>query len=146
MRSLVSKLPWWAFRVGSCSDFLLPHCLAQLPNSTVENKLALGQKYNLLPLTHSYLPTQRLPITMPYVEKFTNTKELWRRLFIMKTATWMKTRRLGKAAPAHQAQKHFEPTGGEPSLLGENEATVKSFNLTRKTNILLGLHPFPSFV
>lgn len=58
MRSLVSKLPWWASRAGSRSSFLSPPPLAtqlltQLPDSTVENKLASGQKYNLL---HSLIP------------------------------------------------------------------------------------------
>lgn len=62
----VSKLPWWAFRVGYWSDFLFPHCLLQLRNSTVENQLASGQKYNLRLLTDSQVPIPKYhQIEMP---------------------------------------------------------------------------------
>lgn len=72
----MSKLPWWAFRAGSWSDFLFPHCLTQLPNSTVETKLTLGQKYNPLSLTHSHPLPKYDQIEMPFEGKLTNTKEL----------------------------------------------------------------------
>lgn len=81
----MSKLPWWALRVRSWSYILFAYILAQLTSSAGENKLVLGQKHNLLPLTRSHCaPPQYYQIEMPFELKVTDIKELWRRQFIRK--------------------------------------------------------------
>lgn len=42
-----------------------------------------------------------------------------------------KTPRSPQEASTHQAHTHFEPIGGRPSLLEENEASIESSNLIR---------------